>query len=100
MSRRFLVVAAAAVAIVIAAVVVGHAPTTPAAAQTLHLCDNGTVVSDPTNNIELVADCKILWGEKETSRARAATSGGGSTGAPTRHSRSGRESPSAATRGG
>ena len=64
MSRRLVPVVVAA--FVVAAMVVGHAPTTPAAAQTPHICENGTVITDPEGNAELVADCKILWGAKET----------------------------------
>ncbi len=60
MSRRSLLVVFATISVVIAAVVVGHAPAAPAAAQTPHVCDNGTVIPDPTGNAKLVADCKVL----------------------------------------
>ena len=55
---------AAIVLVIVAVLVRGEAA--PAAAT--HVCENGTVVSDPTDttNADLVADCKILWDAKVT----------------------------------
>ena len=58
MSRWLLVLPVAVAALAIATVALRGAP--PAAAQTPHICENGTVITDPTNNAELVADCKLL----------------------------------------
>ena len=42
------------------------AATLPATPVDPEACDDGTIVSDPTNNTELVADCEVLAGLKET----------------------------------
>ena len=39
--------------------------------QTSTPCGNGTVVPNPTSNTELVADCEVLWGLKDTLRGTA-----------------------------
>ena len=64
MSRWLLVVAAAVAMLAMQqtalAVDVPATPVDPGA------CDDGTIVSDPTNNTELVADCEVLAELKET----------------------------------
>ena len=39
--------------------------------QSTHACENGTVVPDPSDNAGLVADCKVLYGLKDTLRGTA-----------------------------
>ena len=64
MSRWLLVVAVAIVALAAQQTALAQAPPlTPVDPAT---CDDGTIVADPTNNTELVADCEVLAGLKET----------------------------------
>ena len=67
MNRWLLPVAAAIAALAIVAVqqpaLAVNVPATPVDPEA---CDDGTIVTDPTNNTELVADCRVLAGMKET----------------------------------
>ena len=63
--NRWLLVVVAAVAM-LAMQQTALAVNLPATPVNPDACDDGTIVTDPTNNTELVADCEVLAGLKET----------------------------------
>ena len=64
MSRWLVFLAVAIVALAAQQTALAQAP--PLTPVDPAACDDGTIVADPTNNTELVADCEVLAGLKET----------------------------------